>query len=251
MSIELYRFSYGATFEAYTTAEKSVTHAGTTYLPLPIQRGAVEATQEVERSDVTVEVPRDTPVALLFRAGEVPQQVSLTILRGDAIAGAYSGFWAGFVASASFSGSVATLTCSPLMSLLRRQAPRQRFSQPCRWNLFDSGCGVSQVLHTKSVTVSTVTSPTQFVVSGSLIPTTPNAYQSGFVTVAGIRYLIASSSGGGTTATIETSLPVAGLALGVSATIVRGCDHTLTGCNLFANAARYGGFPTLPRPVRY
>jgi hypothetical protein len=251
MSIELYRFAYGATVEAYTTAETSVTHSGTTYLPTPVQRGAVEATQEIERSEVAVEVPRDTPVALLFRAGEVPQQVSLTILRGDAIAGAYLGFWTGFVASASFSGSVATLTCSPLMSLLRRQAPRQRFSQPCRWNLFDSGCGVSQVTHTKTVTLSTITSPTEFVVTGSLIPTVANAYQSGFVTVAGIRYLIAASSGGGSSATIQTSLPVAGLAPGVSATIVRGCDHTLTGCNIFGNAQRYGGFPTLPRPVRY
>jgi hypothetical protein len=251
MSVELYRFAYGANVEAYTTAESSVTHAGTTYLPLPIQRGNVEATQEIERSEVTVDVPRDTPVGLLFRANERPQQVSLTILRGDAISGDYSGFWTGFVASASFAGSVTTLTCAPLMSLLRRQAPRQRFSQACRWNLYDSGCGVSEAANTRAVTVSAVTSPTEFSVSGTVFGLPLNNYRSGYVTLGGIRYLISSSSGNNTLQTLQTSLPVAGLVVGLTGTMVRGCDHNVTGCNIFNNAQRYGGFPTLPRPVRF
>jgi hypothetical protein len=252
MSIELYRFAYGATVEAYTTAETSVTHSGTTYLPLAIQRGNVEATQEIERSEVPVEVPRDTPVGLLFRAGEAPQQVSLTILRGDAISGGYAAFWAGFVASATFSGSVITLSCSPLMSLLRRQAPRQRYSSMCRWSLYDSGCGVSPVPHTKTVTVSTIVSPTEFSVTGTFLPTAANRYRAGNITLGGIKYLVTSSTGtGGTIASLTTSQPVAGLVSGLSGQLVRGCDHTLDGCDTFSNVARFGGFPLLPRPVRY
>lgn len=251
MSIELYRFAYGATVEAYTTAETSVTNAGTTYLPLAIQRGNVEATQEIERSEVPVEVPRDTPVGLLFRAGEAPQQVSLTILRGDAISGGYASFWSGFVASATFAGSVITLSCSPLMSLLRRQAPRQRFSSMCRWSLYDSGCGINEATHTRTVTVSTIVSPTDFNVTGTFLSSVVNGYQSGWVSFAGVRYLIASSSGGGTSASVQTSLPVSGLVTGLVGTMVRGCDHTLDGCDTFSNVARFGGFPLLPRPVRY
>jgi uncharacterized phage protein (TIGR02218 family) len=251
MTSELFRFARGAEVWGFSGMSEPVDFGGLVYNPTPIKRAQIEQTQEVERADLSVEVARDNPVALLFQAGAPVTPVTLTIYRGDALTAGYVGLWTGFVQSANFTGSTATLTCAPAMSALRRNAPRQRYSQGCRFALFDSGCGVVKATYADTINAFSFTDR-ELVVRDVVTARAAGYFVGGFVEFPVGRELIVTSdasSGIGSLRQVRLELAraIPGLVVGAVGIIYPGCNHQLSHCaSKFSNAARYGGFATLP-----
>lgn len=251
MTSELFRFARGSEVFGFVDSTESVVFGGLVYAPAPIRRATIEQTQEVARADLAVDVLRDNPVALLFQAGAPVTPVTLTIYRGDAITGGYAGLWIGFVQSAGFSSATATLTCAPVMSVLRRNAPRQRYSQGCRFALFGSACGVDKSTYADTVTVVSITNRLM-ILSGIDATREIGYFRGGYLELGAGRELIVGSDATfmvllSRRVQIELARPIPGAIPGASGTIFAGCNHQQSHCAAkFSNIERYGGFLTLP-----
>jgi hypothetical protein len=250
MTSELFRFERSGTEWTYTDSVSTVDYLSLLFYPEPIKRSAIEQTQELERADLAVELPAANPVAQLFQAGAPTAPVSLTIYRGDLSVGSYSGLWTGFVQSASFRGATATLSCAPAMSVLRRNAPKQRYSWGCRFQLYGSACGVDKSLYADTVVVESITGR-EMVVSDIAAARASGYFVGSYIEFAGGKELVVvSDSSTGTGAARQVRLELAraipGVAVTDTGTIYRGCGRRPTDCNGFGNLPRYGGFNLLP-----
>jgi hypothetical protein len=259
MSVEFFRFSRGSETWRYSTLAEPITADSHTWLPAPIRRADVEISAEVERSGVALSVSRDfAPVAVF--AGTTPRNPTLvTIYRADiANMSTFGAFWHGQVANVQWQGSIAEVRCEPVLALLRRTSPRQRYSTSCRWALYDSGCGVNRnaaanfrtgeiidtdtVTRFKIATFEAFNDPINWARGGTIevtsIPGTPPET----VTFSEATVIVGSFR----ERWVEIARPLEDSGLGETIRLQRGCGHTITDCTLFGNAPRFGGFPLLP-----
>lgn len=131
--------------------------------------------------------------------------------------------------------------------------PNALVSPSCQNALFDTVCGaagLSKTAHTSAVTIQAGSSKNVLVVSGSW---SDGDWDLGYVeitsgTYSGTQWGIRTNVG----TSLRLSVPMPGApAAGVTANLVRGCDHTTgpKGCARFANIAQFRGTPLLPKEV--
>lgn len=240
--LEFFRFANRASAWRFCTGRTQQTHASETYEPAAIERGAVEAAQEFGKATITVRVPYDNAVALLFVSGYPTGAVTLTIYRKHASDAEVITHWKGRVISAVFRGHVCELRCEPVFTALQRIGLRAVYQTQCRHVLYGAKCGVSKAAFAVPATVSTAVG-NQVVYSSPTVR--PDGYFTrGYLEAGSGSRLIVSHVG----STLILSAAVAGLVPGQPITLYPGCDLTPQTCTgKFANDINFGGFRWIPQ----
>lgn len=279
--VELYQIQYGETASFYyTDGDREVVYDGETYVPHTIERGTLDAKTKLERSELSVKVPLNSPIADLFRIYPPGRVVNITIRQGH-IAGPndplewsqgenFPVTYQGRILEASRDGNTCDLTCELVSASMRRPGLRRHYQWPCPLALYGSRCNADRVAATytggvvESLTGNTVTmQETPEWRHHTIIDPDPTADPP---VVGGTEYdfLLTDYLGGELTwtgtlgterrtilnvadRTITLDGPVTDLNVGDVVSLVLGCPHTLEGCNrVHNNGPNYGGHPFIP-----
>lgn len=265
---ELYFFRYGtdpASYYAYTDVTEAITVGAYTYQPLPIKRGKIVASGTLDKSAMSVTAPLSSDVAELFRIYPPDEVVTLVIRAGSitdgttGVEGDWPVIWSGRVIQCSRdneSGPIATFTCEPASTSMRRTGLRRHYQLSCPHVLYaqgDSLCNADKVARTISTTVSALTTASVTVPAGALTGYSLLKFLGGTVEWVGpagrtVRSIIKISGG-----SFQLSGPTTGLAVADSVAVSLGCNHQTDDCQLIHNnLLNYGGQPYIPQinPVR-
>jgi uncharacterized phage protein (TIGR02218 family) len=240
--VELFRFVMDATTWRYCSGRVTRSYLGADYLPTAIDRSNVQASGEFGRSDLTVSLPYDNPVAALFTTGYPAARVTLTLFRTHVGDSEFITYWRGRVVSAAFRGPTCELKCEPVFTTLQRAGLRALYQVQCRHALYGPGCGVNKATYATAGTIATIAGNVITVAAAGALAA--DWFTSGYVSApGGNRAIIAHA---GTSLTLISPIPGAVVAQAV--TLYPGCNLTAAVCeSKFANDLRYGGFRWIPQ----
>lgn len=245
--VEIYTFARGPQEWLYTTADRDVTVATKDYLIQPIRRPGINQGGEINQSGLKLTVPRDFPIALLFRTGIPSGNITLRIQQYHEGDGEVAVVWSGRVVNVARVGDVAEILCEPFYTSVRMVGLRRRYQRQCPHVLYGSGCGVVANTYKLSTTITSVSGLN--VVSADFASEADGWWEGGYLqweisTGVYERGFIMSHVGD----TLELMTAPIGLVAAMDADTFPGCDHTLGagGCTKFSNTDSYGGFPDIP-----
>lgn len=240
--IELYEFTLGTMVWRFTSAEIDVVDGDNTYTSAPITRSDIAVSGEKARNAITLTVPRNFPIADLFRITAPTDIVAVTLRRyhrGDIEAFVVA--WDGRVLNTSWSGAQAEMQCDPVSVSFARTGLRRRYSRQCSHVLYGTACGLNKADFGHATTVVEQDGANLFVATvGSGV-----SYAGGFVewdTGTHLERRFVQSQGD----SLRLSVPFQGIAEDDAVTIYPGCDHTTANCQAYENIDNYGGFPFVP-----
>lgn len=244
--VELYRAVVGAQVFRYTSGIDAIVHNGETYTPIAISRTDVEQGKEINRQNLTITVPRDNPLALLFRAFAPASVVSMTVFRTHPTDGNFVTIWSGRVLSVTWAQSKAEMTCEPVFTSLKQYGLRRNYGPGCPHTLYSVGCGVNQLTYKTSGAVTDIN-------GGVLTITGVSAFSDGYFNGGFVQYLtttgaldtrmILSHTGG----TVTIPMSFESLTVGQTVDVYPGCKLNLDDCeNKYNNILNYGGWPYIP-----
>lgn len=253
--IDLYRFAYGTgatTRFTYCDSDMPVEHDVDIYTPLPIERGEINASGSLDKAELEVEVPEDSPIAELFLVYPPSQVVGLTIFRCHYTGSGFTiplAVWSGRVLSCSREGYLAKLRCEPISTSMRRVGLRRHYQYMCSHVLYGTACGVNRVDHTTLTTavgsdVRSVTVPGQISDQhlGGIVSWTPVGKPIERRTILRVE-----RNANNNTSRLVTAGVVREVNPGDPVEVAKGCKHTLADCrDVFGNAPAFGGFPYIP-----
>lgn len=264
--VTLFLFIYGGEegdspeplYFGYTDAEQAIVEDGMVYMPVPISRTSINASGTLDKSTLTIRMPRNIEVSEEFRVWP-PTQVMTLIIRQGHMSDSDSPreflvCWSGKVLSVGREGDECVITGEPVSSSLRRPGLRRHYQLGCPHVLYSQGvgmCNASEAAATVSATVASV-SGTSIVLN--------NGWNGAFAAAKFIEGMVKWANANGQ---IEARriLSVSGntLSLGgllrdltVSATIsvILGCNHRQGAggdCSeLHNNILNFGGCPWIP-----
>lgn len=247
--VELYVFRRGATvIGRYTSADVDYSLDGDTYASTALERGPIEATGETARTNLDIDVPRDNPIALLFRVTPPSQVIALVVMRVHRTDGAQETavIWAGRLLNVENAGVRATLHCEPIESSLARPGLRRPYSLGCPLLLFTQGDGLCNAVRATHASVTTVTAISGITLGVASLATKP--WRGGFVewdSGGGMlerRYINAVAG-----ASLTLLQAFQGIEIGDAVTVVPACDGTRATCDgVYGNILNYGGYPFIP-----
>lgn len=243
--VELYAFAVGSVTMRYTSSARTVTVDGVDWAPAPLKRGRIETSQETARNGLDIECARDFPVAQLFNPTPPSDPVALVIRRLHRGETETVAAWIGRITNVEWQPreGKATLHGESATSARRRAGPGRVYQRQCHRPLFEQGCPVSKAAHSVTTTVTSVSGVTVGVAALAERP-----YVGGWiewVRPSGLvdRRFIQARVG----LNLNVSLPIRGLAVGATVTVLPGCDNTTGTCNAVYGALdAHGGFPHTP-----
>lgn len=243
--VELYHFALGGRQWRFATAAEDVSRDGHTWLAGMLRREGIEASTDQARNNLKITVPRDFPVADLFRIMPPTDVILLRVYRYHDVDADTALVWAGRVLNCSWSASTASLHAEPVATSLQRVGLRRMYQRQCPHVLYGAACGLDAASYAVPATLASATGLT---VSAAIFGGYPVGYFSGgYLTtmVDGVveRRFITDHAG----PTLAINLPLSALAAGSSVTVYPGCDHGLSTCgSKFSNTENFGGFPFIP-----
>ena len=248
--VELYLFTRGVNRWAWTSGDAPVTYLGDTYTPQVITRSepSLEQQQSRDGATLTLEVPRDNPVAVLYRVFVPPNTVGLTIYRLHRAEPANTiTLWVGRVRGVSWKGSTAVIECEGQDAALKRQALRRGVGLACEHMLYDAGCKLVATAYRATGALASVTGTT---LQAAVFATQPNGWWvSGYVRVDNEDYRMVTAHTGDTVTVLS---PFEDLAAGEVIEVFAGCDRSWATCgSKFTNQANFGGWPFWPTKNPY
>jgi len=246
--VELYIFRYGAASEqyyAYTDGEVEIQVGAITYTPIPIKRGPITITGTLDKAALTINMPGSGDVPELFRVYAPSSVVTVEIRQGH-VNDADKDFrliWSGRVLNCRWTNREAALTCEPITTSLKRPGLRRNYQYGCPHVLYDPRtCRANKAAATVAATVQvingtlvTLSVTGAYEHEGGMVEwTQPNGRQEvrTIIKVVGGSYLL-------------SGVPT-GMSAGMTVNLVRGCDHSMTGCASHSNILNYGGMPWIP-----
>ena len=243
---ELYKFVQGDNSWTYTSADNSYGYADDTYTPASITRGSYEASEELARGNITIEIGllEDLGQHLIdFQADFITTVSIFKMTPDDTVV-----IWRGRISSHAVSENKVTITGESIYTSIGRAGLRARFQRNCRYALYmDYGCGlnkdnfeVSTVFSTVSDNVVTVPSAGGYAANyftGGMIRASNGSY--GFIMQHNGTQLILSRR------LEQLFVDAAGGQFAIK--LYPGCNRTMSDCtNKFNNLDNYGGFPWIP-----
>lgn len=257
MSVEFFRFVRGAETWRYCSLAEAVTADGHTWQPAPIQRSSIDVSSEIEKSSVTLSIFRTFAPVDVYTYTSPRTPTFVTIYRADltSIGTTFGAVWHGQIAGVQWQGAIADIRCDPVLALLRRTSPKQRYSSSCRWALYDSGCGVNpnsanmfrtgQIIDTdgprrvRIATYEVANDDENWARSGTLQVT---GFEAQLVTYSEATVIV----GAVRERWVELARDLDGSGVFEPIRLQRGCGHTFADCTAFGNTPRFGGFHLLP-----
>lgn len=257
--VNLFLFTYGpapSEYYAYCDAEDTIIVDTKEYVPIPIDRDAINSSGTLDKSGLSVAVDGFAEVAELFRVYPPSQPVSLVIRQGH-IGDADSEFgviWTGRVLSCRWEDNIATLTCEPVSTSMQRTGLRRHYQYGCPHALYmgtaAGGCRANKAAATKMTVAQAIT--------GSLV-TLPAGWNGSFEKSKFINGLIEWTNGVGSvvrrailrvneaTNVITIGGPIPEMDQGDSIAVILGCNHQMTDCaDIHNNINDFGGQPYIP-----
>ncbi len=245
----LYRFTMGDQVWLFTDAEDGFG----LYLPVPIDRDAVNTSGTLDRSALAVRVAQDNPVAMLFRYSSPAEVVGLTIfqMHGSDEDRQPLAIWAGRVLSAKVEGSEAALNCEPVSTSMKRPGLRMRDQYQCMHALYGPSCRANRAEFT---TVGRVQATGQ----GGFV-TLADGWNGAFEETRFNNGIFKWTHEGRTEQRqiLRVNAPlnrlqiegrVVDLAAGMAVELSLGCSHNLSDCrDVFDNIHNFGGCPYIPK----
>lgn len=268
----LYLFIYGGSagdspppnYFGYTDAEQQIVYGGFTYEPLPVMRDNVVSSGTLDRSALTIRMPRDAEISEEFRVYPPAQVMSLIIRQGH-LGDSPLEFlvvWSGNVLSVGREGSECVLSCEPISSSLRRPGLRRHYQFGCPHVLYGAACKADKTTKTVSTTVSS-TSNTSVTLPGGWNGSIDAAkFVEGFAEwtndAGGLEKRKVLSVTGNV---LLLGGLLRDLTDGHAINVIAGCNHLMSDCGGFhtnsvgggSNIQNFGGCPWIPlnNPVGY
>jgi len=245
--VELYEFQHGPTYYRYTSSDAPITVDSKLYEPRAISRQAIEATQEMARTGITLSMDDTIPLLDLFRVHPPGDVVLARIYRTHRDDSEAVTIWSGRILSVARNGLKAEVRCESVYTSIKRPGLRRLYQRACPHVLYSAICGLSSATYRETKTVIAVagTSLTVSDIGGFVAGYFAGGYlEWEFETGKFERRGIVDHSG----ASIVISFPIIGIPNGAAVRIYPGCDHTLATCHAkFSNALNFGGFPHIPQ----
>ena len=243
--VELYEFRHGPNFYRYTSSDTDVVFESQTYQARTINRSAIEATQELARNPINLQVDPELPLLALFRfapPSEVIQVVVRRFHRGDTEAAT---IWMGRILNVGRRGLAAEIRCESVYSSIKRPGLRRMYQKACPHVLYSAQCGVDREAYRVTQAVASVSGLN--VVVADLSAFSATRFLGGYIEWApAVGILERRSIRGQSGNTLAVNFPPLGLAPGTSVDIYPGCAHNMTACDTFGNRDNYGGMPYIP-----
>ncbi len=254
--VELYRFAIDASVWTWTSGDAAVTYAGETYTPEPIGRNAMEQTQEINRANLKVTVPRSNDLAMLYLTTIPDWPASLTIFRQ--VGASTLVYWKGRIAGVSVDGNEAEINCESVFTSMKRMGLRRKYEIKCPHALYHRGCNLDIDDWSTTGMIDT-NNGTELIISEA--DALPDGYFNNGVVrdPNGVTRWIMSHVGGSITITrpfLDMDAAIAaggyGLSYGLyygnyAVTLHPGCNRTKEVCkDFFNNILNHGGCPWLP-----
>lgn len=247
--ISLYKFSVGDSLYLYTSAEQPVDFSGGTYLPVPINHGAISASGTLDKARLTVTTASSTDISELFRVYPPSEVVGLIIFQGHANDpdGQFVPAWSGRILGCSWGESnEVSLSAEPISTSLKRPGLRMPYQYGCPHALYGDQCRASKTAATLTVTAQSVNRSTVTLPAGW--SATPDKFVGGIAewTESGrraIRTILQVQAGqvlllGGGSGDLTT---------GMTLTVAKGCNHQLDDCEtVHNNVQNFGGCNWIP-----
>lgn len=245
--VELYTFARGSKTWRYTSADRDVVVDGNTHTAAVILRNGISQGSELNRSALTLRVPRSFALAELYRAGIPVDTITLRVHQYHEGDGEVVGVWGGRLVNCTFEAGAAVIACEPVQTSIRTLGLRRMFQRQCPHVLYGAGCGVDPEAFKATLTVSAVTGLA--VTATGLDAEADGWWEGGYLrwqTEPGVYERRWIEGHTGTTVTLTTQ-PL-GLAVDDEIEVFPGCDHFLSTCDAkFDNRLNYGGMPDIPQ----
>lgn len=242
----------------FTSADRTRSHEGLLYAPVPIRRSGFEQAQDMNRQPLDIHVSRDNEMALeMLRVG-FDMLISVTVF--DATnPGDVSVVWKGRVADTNASGSQITIKCESIFTSQRRPGLRARYQKNCRHVLYGRGCWLNKDDWAVPGTVTAANGATITVPDAALHP--DGYFTGGMVRAPDGTYRWVIRHAASTLVLSRPSIPLAespvkagygrGYGMfygGAGVSMYPGCDRTVgpAGCGRFNNLDNHGGFRWIP-----
>lgn len=280
----IYEFVYGVEIDGitpialrYTDGETDVVYDSQTYTPLPIKTGKIESSGKMETPEVSIDVPRDSQLAELFRIYPPSRVVTVVIRQGHipnaddppawATGDNFPIVWLGRVLESSRDGPDARLTCEATSASMKRSGLRRHYQWPCPLVLYGPRCAADRLAASTTSTVATISgnrltlnTPWQKQVEDPPPDPLPDPYTPTFSDIGGANYTGGLVEWTGSEGPEQRAImrvtdldeiilngPAFDLDVGDTVTVLLGCPHTLQGCEaLHNNVVNYGGHPYIP-----
>lgn len=260
-NVELYEIVVGNTTFRFTNSDQSVLFSAQTFVPTPTSREQHKVDQDQPGSELVLKFPTNHPaVSALTRqwVAKAPETGETRVRawkghRGD-VDEEFQLFWIGYLVSSNYSnkGLITEFKCKSLDNLFTLQGPRKTWGTQCNHEHYDPECTLDPADFTQICTVTAIAADgVTYTVSGVSAPVV--RFNSGEFRKQGTlsSRLIVSFTGPGT---FVLQFPVPEIEVGDVVEVVEGCEHNLTDCAAFPNAAEasgtnaenYGGTPFTP-----
>lgn len=245
--VELYTFARGAQLYRYTSANEDCVVSFQTFVRAPIERTEIEQGSELNRSGLSLTVPRDFVIARMWMIAPPSEVVALTVQQYHEGDGELASIWSGRVLGVSFEGARATISLEPIGTSIRRNGLRRPWQKLCPYVLGTRGCNVNLEAYKVTAMIDSVVGLT--LTADELAAKPDGWFNGGYVRWSIPGGLIESrdivSHIG---MTVELDMTPLSLPNGTIADFLPGCDRTLgpAGCSKYSNVPNYGGQPYIP-----
>ncbi|HGY9638050.1 TPA: phage BR0599 family protein [Pseudomonas putida] len=242
--IELFLFEHGTEKYAYTSGSRQHLHTdGLVYTPLSLKRGKVQRTAEDYKNKLSIDMPGNSPVPLLFRSYLPSNHVVLRVFQTQRdLPGESINIFSGEVTSVTWNNSVASLDCNPISRALGRQVLRCGYQSQCNHHLYDTRCGL-QIQDWQEDTRVTAIKDNGFTVEVASKANPDDYYITGLLSKNGSDFRMITSCSGNS---FKLMSPIDGLKVGDAIQVAKGCDHSAAACQSFGNFDNFLGFLTIP-----
>lgn len=261
--VTLYLFIYGGEegdspapkLYAYTDSEQEIIEGGFTYTPKPIMRDAISSTGNLDKSALTVRMPRDIEFAEEFRVWPPTQPTTLIIRQGHLSDSdspdEFLVCWSGTVLSVGREGDECVVTGEPISSSMRRTGLRRHYQLGCPHVLYSQGtgmCNASEAAATVSATVASMSGTSVTLNPGWNGAFTASKFTEGMVKWTNddgqieVRKILSVSGN-----TLALSGLLRDLDVAATVSVILGCNHQMSDCaDLHNNIQNHGGCPWIP-----
>lgn len=243
----LFRFGYGNQITGYTDSEDQIVVDGVTYRPIPIERDAITSSGTLDKARLNIRLPLNTEIVELFRVFPPSDVVGITIFQGHAAESDFLAMFVGRVLSCSRKNRIATLSCEPASTSMRRPGLRRRWQYGCPHVLYGTQCKLVRDNFTFTATVAVVDKTFVTMAPGWQGAHERTSFENGLIEWQGdngpeVRNILQVDVD-----TLLISGRIGRLAAGNSVKVSLGCKHTMDDClGVFNNINNYGGYPWIP-----
>jgi uncharacterized phage protein (TIGR02218 family) len=239
---EFYEIRSGGTTWYYTSYITGLIFRGVAHEPASIRRSGFSQDVQFGKVEVNLTAPV-TDIFAQYIANLPIEPAKITIYRAiKSDLTDYINLFSGTIKGVTIKDKIASAKCEARSSLLSARLPAIIYQSFCNHDVFDSGCGLSELTWR---VIGTVIDITGYTITATAFGTKPNGYFTGGRVQHGDDFRLITDH---TTTVLNLQLPFdARLELGEDVIALPGCDGNPSTCeDKFDNLIKFLGMPYIP-----